>query len=266
MYPAFVFALFLALCALLTNLTLAYQQRTDDTRTRRVRVQQTRMAEGIDRYVVQAGGPPASLDALTAAPGFEDLRGQRNQWQGYAVSPSLDDGVWKYQRAAAWAVIRKDGGATYATDNACGVGSVTTAPSWCGKNDGVWYRYETKQDYNKEIAQQRMRQQRTLQMLADYWSSHQTFPNTGNDGVAIAAGGARSLALLAGYAGNATNCTGVHIWSGIPLDCAAMFDLWGNPIAYQYQSPTFIQLASESPIRTTDGSALFIGSPLEIKE
>lgn len=266
MYPVFVVIVVLALCAVVSNLTLMVAGRTDDMRAERIRVEQTRIAEGVDRYIVETGTFPESLDELVDAQGFEELRGVRNPWQGLEASGTLQDSTWQFQRVAAWSVRRPDGGASYRAENACGSGDVSSATSWCGMQDGVWYRHESREDFAAQLTQQRARQQRTLQMLADHWSAYQAFPQQGNDGAVLVPGQMRSLAALAGYAGASTNCTGIYVWRGIPLDCGALFDVWGSPVGYQYQSTSYVVLASESPIRTAAGTRMLVSTPLQIQE
>lgn len=266
MYAAFIVAVFLVLGTLLGNVAMKYQARTDDMRAARERVEQTRIAEGLDRYVKEQGSMPATLDGLVSTAGYEDLRSSRNPRQGYVASGTLNDGTWQYRRAATWSVFRRDGGASYRADNACGTGDVATAASWCGENDGVWYRIETRERYADEIAEQRARQQRSLQKFADHWTANQRFPRLANDGASLGVGQMRHLAQMVGYAGNARNCTGVYVWSGIPFDCSALFDVWGNPVGYQYQGDNYIVLASEAPFANGTGQKVLVASTLNIQE
>ncbi|CAD7740048.1 hypothetical protein LMG31884_46180 (plasmid) [Xanthomonas hydrangeae] len=266
MYPFFIVALFLALCGALVNVVMKKDARTDSMRQQRMRTDQARVAEGLDRYITERGQAPPSLDALAATPGFEHVRGSRNQWQGYVASGTLNDGTWRYQRAAAWSVRRKDGGTNYPNENECGTGSAASASSWCGSKDGTWYRNESRGTYANEITQQRIKQQRTLQLLADQWTARQEFPAKGNDGVTLASGQQRTLASLVGYTGSATTCTGVYVWAGMPLDCTALYDVWGGPVGYQYQSSRYIVLVSEAPIQTASGNNVLVASPLQVQE
>lgn len=265
MYPAFVVAVFILLASMFINLTSKYNERTAIMREGRIRVEQTRIAEGLAAYREETGELPVSLDALIGARGYEHLRTYRNEWQRYVVSGVLDDGTWLFRRAATWTVARKDGATGYATENACGNGGVINAESWCGAKDGIWHRFETRETFSEEIIQEKIRQRRTLQLFADYWTARQAFPNTGNSGLVLAPGQLASLPVLAGYAGTSTSCSGVHLWMGIPLDCAALFDVWGNPVGYQYQSGAYVILASEAPFSAATGNRVIVASPLKIQ-
>lgn len=266
MFPAVVIVLFLAIAAGVYGLTATQTTRAEGMQEQSALVDQAKIAEGIEQYMAMKGYPPASLDALVQEDGFEHLRSARNRWQKYANGNGLNDGVWQFERAASWTTFRKDGGASYPTENACGTGSVATAASWCGAADGVWFRRETREDYNTAIASQRVRQMRTLQLFADHWTARQSFPSTGNDGAGLGAGQQRSLAQLAGFTGAATTCAGVFVWQGIPLDCGALFDHWGSPVIYQFQSTTSIVLTTETPFRAANGIQVVIATPLSVQE
>jgi hypothetical protein len=265
MYPAFVVALFMLMASMLVSLVGQYSSRTDYIRQSRIRVEQTRMAEGLAAYRAEKGTMPASLDALIAEPGFEYLGSYRNQWMGYAVSGTLTDGTWQFERAAMWTARRKDGGATYATENECGTGDVYTAQSWCGAKDGTWFRVESREFFPDEITQEKVRQRRTLQLLADYWTAKQSFPRVGNNGVTLASGQLAPLPALVGYTGTAATCSGVYTWMGIPFDCGALFDVWGSPVGYQYQNDAYVILASEAPFASATGVRVIVASPLKIQ-
>lgn len=265
MYPAFVVVIFLLLASAITAVTGKYNERTEAMRQERIRVEQTRIAEGLQAYRAETGNLPASLDALQIVPGFEQLRSYRNQWQQYVATGALNDGTWQFHRAATWTVVRRDGGANYALENACGAGGVLSAQSWCGSKDGTWHRIETKETFADEVTQEKVRQRRTLQLFADYWTAKQDFPRTGVNGLTLGVGQLAALPALVGYTGSASNCAGVYAWMGIPFDCAALFDVWGNPVGYQYQNSAYVILASESPITLATGSRLIVASPLKIQ-
>lgn len=266
MWVIWLTAGFLALVAGLVTLTNNVKEDTARRQESVMQADQGSIAEGIEQYTKIHGQAPANLDALTATDGFEHLRAARNPWQRYERSQVINDGVWNFQRAAAWTVVRRDGAGSYRTENACGTGDVATAQAWCGKADGTWYRIESKESYNDEMSMQRTRMMRTLQLFADAWTASQAFPAQGNDGASLGPGQQRSLATLAGYYGAADACTGVYVWRGIPLDCGALFDTWGKPVKYQYQSPTLIVLTTETPFTAADGMPVVVATPLQVQE
>ncbi|MEL5920659.1 hypothetical protein [Stenotrophomonas maltophilia] len=266
MVKLWVVAVFLAAAAAVMALIGNERDATEYTRKENRLDQQHQIAQGIDVFVQLNGRPPVDLEELTGTPGLEHLRTARNAWQRYETSGQLVDGTWQFQRAAAWTAVREDGGVSYRNENRCGSGNVATSASWCGATDGDWYRYETRETYNEQMSQQRARMTRTLQLFADYWSTHQAFPFRGNDGGVLGAGGQRSLASLAGFSGTAGNCGGVYVWAGIPLDCGALFDHWGRPVKYQYQSPLLMVLSTETPFLAANGRPVVIATPLQVQE
>lgn len=265
MYPAFVVVLFMLLGSVLVDLASKYNGRTEVLRQGRIRVEQTRIAEGLVAYREEFGSLPATLDALASTPGYEHLRSYRNAWQRYATTGALNDGTWQFHRAATWTAIRKDGADSYASENACGTGGFAAAASWCGSKDGTWHRIETRETFSDEISLEKIRQRRTLQLFADYWTAKQDFPRVGNNGVTVATGQLAALPALVGYSGTASTCTGIYTWMGVPFDCAALFDVWGNPVGYQYQSSSYVILASEAPFSTAAGVRVIVASPLKIQ-
>lgn len=266
MWVTWVTAVFLALMAGLVSLIAGVRKETAAREDAMAQADQVQIAEGIERYIQLNGEAPPDISTLMDADGFQHLRAARNPWQRYERSATISDGVWQFQRAAAWTAIRPDGGATYRSENTCGTGDVGSAQAWCGSADGTWYRNETKERYNQEMSAQRIQMARTLQLFADHWTAKQAFPSTGNDGAVLSGGQHRALASLAGYQGAAGSCTGVHVWSGIPLDCGALFDVWGQPVKYQFQSPTLMVLSTETPFKAADGLPVVVATPLQAQE
>ncbi|WNH54794.1 hypothetical protein [Stenotrophomonas oahuensis] len=265
MYAAFVTAVFAMMATVMINVAIKYDSRTETMREGRIRAEQARIAEGIIAFTDERGRPPSSLDELVATVGFEQLRSSRNEWQKYQMSGLLNDGTWRFERAASWTAIRKDGAVGYASENSCGSGGLSDAASWCGSPGSVWHRVETRERFSDEIAQEKYRQRRTLQLLADYWTTRQAFPRTGVGGQTLATGQLLPLPVLVGYSGTAATCTGVYTWMGLPFDCAALFDVWGNPVGYQFQNDRYVLLASEAPFSTADGQRVIVASPLNIQ-
>ncbi|HEL3836383.1 TPA: hypothetical protein UMZ04_001120 [Stenotrophomonas maltophilia] len=265
MYATFIAAVLFLLATVTTSVAVRYEARTEAMKESRARVEQTRIAEALFAYREQFGRLPDSLDQLASSPGYEQLRSYRNEWQRYMRASDLSDGTWRFERAASWTVARRDGANSVSSENSCGAGDFTTAASWCGPRDGVWHRLETRELFSEEIAQEKLRQRRTLQLFSDYWTTRQAFPRVSASGQQLGNGQMLPLPVMAGYAGTADSCSGVHVWMGIPLDCAALFDVWGSPVGYQYQSDTYVILASEAPFSAADGRRVIVASPLNIQ-
>ena len=224
------------------------------------RVQLEALAQSIQQYYEEKGQFPASLAALAATPGYSHVTSFMNPWQGYAVSGTLVDSVWSYQRVVLFSLDPTIGvsQANYLATNTCGSGSFSTASSWCPINNSIWYRWETRQDMNDAVNEQRLRLNRIQQKLASYFNAQGNFPNLDGSNAPLTQTNTYALAALANYAGTASNCTGTYSWQGIPIDCGDMFDKWGGQVGYAYFSNSHVALTSETPIRDGSGNAVNI--------
>lgn len=268
MYALLVVMMFSMIATLLAIMT---QRNLDnvhfyDATVRSIHAQT--VADSVKQYYADSGTFPASTQALAGTSGYEHVRSAQDVSTSYTASGTLTDPVWQFKRAIVYTYDRANGpsNSSFESNNTCGSGSATTATSWCGpNNDGyLWFRIETRDGANFEIAHQRANQQRTLQKLASYFNAQQTFPNKDQTGAVLTAGQAYTLASLAGYAGSATNCAGIYTWRGVPLDCSELFDRWGNAIAYAYLSNTHIAILSTSPLSDATGNAITIGTDLDV--
>lgn len=262
MYPILVLALAIWFTTIMDSLTIQNRELASRYRSWSKQQQLVGIAENIEQFYQEHGDFPASLTTLAAATGFEQVRGLADAWQTYAISPTLSDGVWQFSRAALFSQDPSRGttSAQYLATNACGTGSFDTATSWCGSRDSRWYRRETRERYNDEIMTQRVRMMRTLQKFADYYNSNTSFPATDHLNAALGVGSITALATLAGYAGTATGCTGAYVYHGVPIDCADMYDLWGNAVGYQFESAKRVILVSETPIVNHSGNRVVVAS------
>lgn len=266
MYPVLLAAVVLSLSALLS--ALAAQWRDVDTRYQdRVRhAQMITLAEGLERYASEFGNLPVTLATLTATPGYEHLRAQLDTWQHYAVSGDLTDGVWTFQRAALLSFSRTAGltPAAYLAANACGGGDFASATAWCGRRDSLWFRRESRDDYPRLILAQRLKLHRTLQKFADHFSAAQAFPAKDASNNPLLGNSATAFPVLAGYAGTARNCSGNFIYQGIPLDCDELYDLWGNPVGYQFLATKHIALVAETPMFNAAGTRIVLAADFNV--
>lgn len=256
--------LFLALAVLLTalldgvaaerfDLAKAYQSR--------IRYAQTvALAENIEQHYLDTGAFPASPTALGAASGYEHTRSLTDSWHGYTVSPILSDGTWQYQRLVLYSRNPATGAtaAEFLADNHCGTGGPDTAASWCGSPDSRWFRRESRERYNELLTTQRVRMDRMLQKLANYYNKAGSFPDKDNLGTPLAADSMTPLKTLAGYGGLAGNCTGTYTYMGVPVDCGDMYDLWGAPVGYQFLGAKHVLLVSETPLFNGAGNRLVV--------
>lgn len=240
------------------DLAVMYQSRTQY-------MQVVNMAENIEQYAVENAAYPASLPVLQAASGFEQTKSLTNTWLGYGVSGNITDGTWTFTRAVLVINDPSKGVSTaqYMTNNACGVGSYSAATSWCGAATGKWFRRETRETYPSKITTQRARLNRLLQKFGDYYNTGGSFPDKDAANVALGANSINTLASLVSYAGTASGCTGTFSFLGMPVDCGDMFDLWGNPVGYQFVSSKHVLVTSETPIYDNLGNRVVVSADFD---
>ena len=227
------------------------------------------MAENIQQYRNEKITYPASVQALSATPGFYHARSLTNAWQGYALSPVITDSMWQFQRAVFFNQDPTKGvnATSFLANNTCGTGNSSSAQSWCGAATGQWFRSESREQYNEQLSTQRLRMSHVLQKMADYYSKNQKFPNKTQSGVSLVGNSIQKLASLAGFTGTASACGGsnssTYQYMGIPIDCADMFDIWGNAIGYQFMNDKQILLVSETPIYNNSGTRIIVASDFD---
>lgn len=218
------------------------------------------VAEGLEQYYRENNTYPATISALTSTPGFEYVVGSLNVNQGYAVSGSIVDSVWTFQRMTTFVVDTSKGvtSASYLAANNCGTGNFSSAASWCGSAQSLWFKNENRQDFNNLIVTQRARLIRLSQKFANYYNAYQKYPNVDKNSVALVSNTNTSLVALTGYTGNSLNCSTQLQYVGIPIDCSDLYDLWGGMIGYQYIDNAHFILTSEPPIFNASGVRVVI--------
>ena len=265
MYALIVFALAVWLAFVVQKVTADLLGVAAIHQSRDKHMRTVAMAESIEQYHAEHGAFPVSIAAFGAASGYEQTRALGDPWHGYAVSPTLTDGVWQYRRAVFFLndPARGVDANAFLAANACGTGGYDTAASWCGAATGLWYRREEKDRFNEQILTQRARMSRMLQKLSDHYSANSAFPDKDAGGNPLAPESVTALATLAGFAGAAASCTGSFAYQGVPVDCGDMFDLWGNGVGYQFLSSKHILLVSETPIYNGSGNRVVVGADFD---
>lgn len=225
--------------------------------------QMVRLSEAVAEYAQNYRTLPASLAALASTPGYEYTAGLMNNWQGYGVSGNLADSMWTFRRAVLFTndPVRGTTAASYLGANSCGTGGFNAATNaWCGTTNSMWYRIETRESFNDQLATEQGRLHRLDQKFANYYNKNGAYPSVDAGNVALAADSITSLAALVGYSGTAGSCTGQYQYLGIPIDCGDMFNQWGNKIAYQFVSNSHIILVSETPILNSSGVPILVAN------
>lgn len=269
MYAILTLAVSIMLATFMTGVTRQNYELAALYQSRTQWLQVQTLAENIQQYYNEKTVFPATITALSESTGFHHTRSLTNAWQGYAVSPTITDSVWQFQRAVFFSNDPSKGvnAAAYLANNQCGTGGYATAQSWCGASTGKWFRSETREQHNEKISTQRIRMGRVLQKIADYYSVNQKFPDKDKSDVILTNDSIAEIATLAGFNGTAKTCGGsnssTYEFMGIPIDCADMFDIWGNAIGYQFINAKHIVLVSETPIYNNIGTRIIVAADFD---
>lgn len=218
------------------------------------------IAEGLESYYQERGTFPSSLQALASTSGYQELRNAIELNMGYASSGGLNDGTWRFTRTVAYLVPQgsKQTVASYANTNYCGTGPITTALSWCGDQNSLYFRRETRDTVNEELTTQQVRLNRLQQKFARYFNANQRYPDKDVANNSLASSSVTSVAELVGFAGTAATCFGTFQYMGIPIDCGDIFDRWGNRVGYQFESSAHVIFVSESPFINASGEQVVV--------
>lgn len=200
--------------------------------------------------------------ALAATPGNEHLRFTWPERFQFQVANSLNDGVWRFDRAAIWfesphAFI---GNADYvlAVNNSCGAGALTDGGEWCGRSQSLWAKIENKRAYSNQLLGEKQRLYRTIRKFYQRYSNDQSF-------VPLASGQVRSLASLVGYGGSAANCAGVFTYNEIPLGCEDLFNYWGVPVVLNKVTDNHIVLVNRTLIESSAGQLIRLAEEAKLE-
>lgn len=236
-----------------------------DGRNRATAVQT--IARNVSQYVREHRTAPADYDTLTDSAAYSHLRGRMQPWMGYARSQRLDDAVWRYRR---WVVYAQDpfrgkrkNVYLQAAHNACGNDSFAASTDWCGAPESLWRRGEGRARYISEMANQRVRMNILLRRFSGYYSKHKHFPGEDATGTPLTPGNTYTLRQITGYSGSADNCGGIYAFDGLPVGCADLYAVWGEPVRLAYESPEAITLYAYTDFARADGSPVIVASELD---
>lgn len=269
MYAIFTLAVSIMLATFMMGVASQHHDLAAMYQSRAKWLQVKAIAENIQQYYNENSAFPSNIETLSASVGFRQTRSLTNAWQGYALSPTIADSAWQFQRAVFFSNDPSKGvdATAYLAINTCGTGNATSAQSWCGAATGKWFRSETREQFNEKISTQRVRMGRVLQKFADYYSATQKFPNKDKSDATLIDNSVLKISALSGFNGNATSCgagnSSTYQFMGVPIDCADMFDIWGNAIGYQFINAKHIVLISETPIYNNSGTRIIVASDFD---
>lgn len=267
--PYSVLILFLILQ---TTLLLVSARQTDlvvafDKENREISVKQ--LTAAINNYYVESGTYPATTTALAAMPGYEYLKNIDRSFQSLATTTNLDDSVFKYKRVTVFSQDPYDHPLTDteyldATRNTCGTGDFATSTDWCGSTNTKWWKHETRESIQDDLARERKRLHRLLDKFAAWYNGDVTVSTIngvwGNNFPSPGSSAAKLTTLVTGFSQTATTCSGVYTWNGIPFDCTDLYSVWGTPTVYNYVSSSHITLMTKTPYTRSDGTALYVST------
>lgn len=259
--PFLVVALMLALIATLTSVREGFDRTATTYSLRAKEDDMVTIAEALELYAREKGAMPPSLAALAATPGYEYLGTRYDNWQGYAISPVLNDGTWQFTRTVVYTFDRSNGmtDAEYLAKNTCGSNAFAVETGrWCGDDNSRYYVVDSRKYYKPQLTTARIKLTRLSQKFADYYNSNSAYPSVDASGSPLGVSSITSMAALAGYSGNAKNCSGTYQYQGIPIDCNDMFDLWGGRVGYQFEGPGHVIFVSEPPIFNAAGARVVV--------
>lgn len=267
--PFFILLLFFILQSLLL-LTSARQIDlidASDVKNREASIRQ--LAIGINNYYTETASYPASTTTLAAATGYEYLKNTAHAWQSMAIATNLDDTAFKYNRVTVFTQDPYDHPLTdaeylTAANNTCGAGAFATATDWCGAKNSQWWKHETREDIQRDLARERKRLRHLLDKFTSWYNGDVTITTIngvwGNNYPNPGSAAAKLTTLVIGYTQTATTCTGIYTYSGIPIDCTDLYSIWGTPTTYNYLSSGHIALLTKTPYTKSDNTPLYVST------
>lgn len=248
--------LLMTLAAGLGQQTFAWLQQT---RQAVRQVDFSNLSRDLEHYRAETGVYPDSIQSMAARAGFEHVRPADSVAVNYTKTTSLTGALWMFDRAGLVVqdVLNIQEDTTVFASTACAAtGTFATAIAWCGRERDAWWVAESKDLAAADLALQRGRMNLTARKFALYYSANTSFPNPGI--------GTVTLASQVGYAGTASNCSGIFNWGGIPLGCDDLFTTRGQEVTYVYLSSKAIELTAPSLWRANDGQVVALSIPLSL--
>jgi len=263
MFVIVAFAVGLLVFTAVTLAALPLDGLYTQQRTQMLRNDMSTLMAAIEaRYEENPTGGYIAPGVITTTPGFEHLRLLSPERFQFQVASTLNDGIWRFNRAAIWfesphAFV---GNTLYlsAANNTCGVGGFTSSGSWCGKEQSIWGKLESKGNNSALLLAEKQRLFRTIRKFYQRFNKDQTFSPLAN-------GQVRTLASLVGYAGTAANCSVVPVYNEIPLTCDDLFNYWGIPIVLNKLSTKHISLVNRTQIVSSTGQVVRIAEEARVE-
>lgn len=236
-----------------------------------------------------------NLDPVNNQNQFNNL----NAWDYLASTTTpVTDGIWKFNRLALYALDPRQAagdmafvsnytsapGSNWELATSCNVNASASLGglnsnnlTWCGDLGSWWWRFDEKQLFPSMLAHQRAWQQRTLGKIAAVYNTLQAWP------ILWSSTTSSTLASQVSAPSTLANCSQPYIWHvtgtvngvptqvNVPLDCTDLYNLWGNPVSYNFKPNTppgrsTLYLLSETGIPDPSGKTphLYVTSELSL--
>lgn len=263
MLPVFVIALGVILLAAVSNMIAPVQYIYQANIEESTRYRLYEIGNAISQYRRNnVNDDLITPDDLTTKPGYEYLRSLNPSFYQSALSPLINDSVWRFSRLAVWfqptnGYVDEDD-YLQAANNSCGDDDFNTGTSWCGRQKSLWVKFESRDSYSDQLLAEKVRMYRIIDKFYRKYSSDQQFSSVAN-GTSI------TLSNLAGYSGNAAGCSGVLNYEGIPLNCSDLFNAWGNPISFNKISNNHIALVNRTNVISANGQPIRIAEEAKLE-
>lgn len=218
----------------------------DASRTQLIGDDIAAFAAAITEQQATYGGSYQSPEDIKTVSGYEYLRLRDHRLVQFATATNLNESGMHFDRFAIWFESPRDyvGNVDYlsAAENSCSNGDFDTDPTWCGRNNSIWAKAESRTHFSAQILGEQQRMARTMAKFYRDYSAKQSF-------VPLApAGTYSSLGQLVGYTGTAGNCAGEFALGEIILNCSDLFNHWGHPIYFEKINDQHIFLVNQTAL------------------
>lgn len=191
------------------------------------------LAAHVERFLFEYGRLPISEVELRALPGYESLQSVKKPSIRFTVVNNVSGPSYGFNRIIVSSPYRlyTESHEYLIDDNACGADR--NSPDYCLTNRAYWSLIEDRTLLNFRASKAALHVDAVFKKLG-LANAAGGIPKVIHNGTELTQGQTIMLSEAVGYAGNATNCTGVFSFAGVALTCRDIFDLYGNDIAYTY--------------------------------
>lgn len=265
--PVIVVSVLLLLLSVLASVTATYAESAKSNRLESRQAAQAVVLGEVTRYYKETGALPASLAAMTATAGYRHLAayqaGSNGLYPGVtdvvtvSRTNALTDSVWSYQRAAVVALLDRSvpvSAYLNAANNACppatGGADFASASGWCGGSQGLWGVVDPRTQAHASMAKALALQEATAEKFVRRYKAGIALPLAST---ATALRSVVSSTTGSTVGTSSATCAGAFHWGGTPLDCADLYNSFGQPVSYTRPTASQLLLTSSSPIKNAAG-------------